>query len=334
MVLSLEDKWIWDSWYVRDGDDWHAYFLQADKSLGDPEQRHWHVSQGHAVSTDLVDWSHVGTCLKPSPGPAFDDYTTWTGSVLRGRDGVWHLFYTGGSHAEGGKKQRIGHAVSHDMHGWKRVGDGPALDIAGPDYEEYAPGGWHDRAMRDPWVMANPVGAGYSMYFTARVPGMAEPNSGGAIGFATSPDLYTWTLQPPAYRGGLFGQMEVPQVLEIDGRWYCLFCTADKYWSKAYAAGYPGSGVTGTHYLMASSPLGPWKIAPGPFLDGDNPCRRYAARIVKTDAGPFLLGFLHSPNGADFVGAIADPVPVVVTDDGRLRLASRFDKGSAEHRVG
>ena len=36
MTIALPKKWVWDSWYVRDGDLWHGFFLQADKSLGDP----------------------------------------------------------------------------------------------------------------------------------------------------------------------------------------------------------------------------------------------------------------------------------------------------------
>ncbi|MEM9341641.1 MAG: hypothetical protein AAGA87_01210 [Pseudomonadota bacterium] len=56
---------MWDSWFARDGDLWHAYYLQADKSIGDPEQRHWNVSYGHATSRDLVTWDHLGTCFTP-----------------------------------------------------------------------------------------------------------------------------------------------------------------------------------------------------------------------------------------------------------------------------
>jgi len=118
-----------------------------------------------------VNWLHLGTCFGPSEGPAFDDWTTWTGSVLRGPDGVAHLFYTGTAHEGAGLHQRIGHAVSHDMHGWQRVGDGLALDLSGPDYEEYHPDLWPDRAFRDPWVMRDPAGDGWLMFFTARVPG-------------------------------------------------------------------------------------------------------------------------------------------------------------------
>lgn len=321
MVLALDDKWIWDFWLARDGADWHIYFLQADKSLGDPELRHRNVTQGHAVSRDLRTWTHRGTCLSPAPGPAWDDWTTWTGSVVKDGDGLWHLFYTGTRHGEEqGLKQRIGHATSRDMHSWSRVGDGLCLDLSGTDYEEYTPGHWHDRAMRDPWVMRDPDGDGWLMYFTARVPGHAEPNAGGAIGFATSPDLHTWTLQPPVYAGGMFGQMEVPQVFSHRGRWYMAFCTAAQHWSEAYRAFNPQPPVTGTHYLVAGHPRGPWTVAPGPFLDGSEPAARYAGKLVDTGDGLALMGFLHSAPDGSFVGAVSDPIPLAVDGSGLLHV--------------
>jgi beta-fructofuranosidase len=148
-----------------------------------------------------------------------------------------------------------------------------------------------------------------------------EPNAGGGIGFATSPDLVTWTLQPPVFTGG-FGQLEVPQVFPVGAHWYCLFCTSGFHWSDAYRAANPQSPVTGSHYLIADHPRGPWRVAPGPFLDGAEPCRRYAARIVHTPDGLQILGF--ADGGKDqFGGYVMDPEPVLVSPDGLLNIPSR-----------
>lgn len=328
MVLALEKQWIWDSWYAHDGNKWHCYFLKADKALINPELRHFNVSQGHAVSDDLVNWEHLGTCLKPAPEPAWDDFTTWTGSVVQD-DGLWHLFYTGTSRSEEGLYQRVGHATSKDMHNWERVGDGLCLDLEGPRANEYehdfATSQWHDRAMRDPWVMRDPDGEGWLMYFTARVPNVEEPNAGGAIGFATSSDLYHWELQTPVFAGG-YGQLEVPQVFEAEGHWYCLFCTAAEHFSKSQAEHIEGGPVTGNHYLIGSSPRGPWRIAPG-FFDGALPCRRYAARIVQKPDEMVIIGFADQGKDGHFIGEIMDPERVIVDDKGFLQVVQNKVQG-------
>jgi beta-fructofuranosidase len=320
-MLKLDDHFVWDSWYVHDGERWHAFYLKAPRSIGDPELRHWNVSVGHSVGDDLTNWEHLRTCFRPSEGPAWDDYTTWTGSVVGGDDGLWHLFYTGASRGEDGLYQRIGHSTSGNLHDWQRVGDGLCLDLAGPVAEKYeadfAASVWHDRAMRDPWVMRDLGSEGWLMFFTARAAGVAEPNAGGAVGLATSPDLHAWTLEPPVFTGG-FGQLEVPQVFERGGRWYCLFCTAAEHFSAELAKVLPGGPVTGNHYLEGEGPRGPWRVADG-FLDGALPCRRYAARVVDTGSGLVLLGFADRPDG-DFLGHIMDPEPITLDEDGRLRV--------------
>ncbi len=322
MVFALKDTWLWDSWYARDGDTWHGFFLQAPKSLIDPDARHLRATQRHATSTDLTNWTDLGTTFGPAKSPAWDDSTTWTGSVVRDDAGLWHLFYTGTCLSEKSLYQRVGHATSTDLHNWTRVGDGLALDLTGPNADTYEKdhmiGHWHDRAMRDPWVMRDPDSTGWLMYFTARAPGIPEPNAGGCVGFATSPDLKTWTLRPPVFTGG-YGQLEVPQVFRYGAHWYCLFCTAAPQWSDHNRAMSRETPVTGTHYLMADHPRGPWRIPAAPFLDGGEPCRRYAARIVETDKGLVIMGF--ADGGRDkFGGYCMDPEPVTQGPTGLLTV--------------
>ena len=316
-MLSLENHWVWDSWYLKAEGVWHCWYLKAPKSIGDPAQRHWNVSQGHAVSDDLINWRDHSTALTPSEH-GWDDYTTWTGSVLKGEDDQYHYFYTGSSRSENGMIQRIGHAVGRDLKSWDRVGDGFCLDIVGPNahlYETEWEGRWHDRAMRDPWVMKDPEGDGWLMYFTARVPDVAEVNAAGCIGFATSPDLYNWTLQPPVYVGS-WGQLEVPQVFKYSGTWYCLFCMDPSHQSKALSASHGDLG-RGNHYLMAESPRGPWRLPNGPALD--TVAERYAARIVENGALQ-IVGFKDGELRGDFGGYIMDPETVIRRDDGTLVL--------------
>jgi len=319
-VFLLPDKWVWDFWLVNDGGLWHMFFLQAPSSLPEPDMRHWNVSIGKAQSHDLRNWKYQGEVFRPAPEPAWDDATTWTGSVVKDDAGLWHLFYTGTCKAEEGLKQRIGHATSSDMLNWTRCGDGPALDLDPTLYEEHTPERWHDRAMRDPWVMRHPDDGGWLMYFTARVSDTPETNAAGAIGLARSPDLATWELLPPVFAGG-FGQLEVPQVTRIGDTWYCLFCTFGHHWSSSYQQTSTTQPVNGTHYLTAKSAFGPWHIAPGPFLDGTRPTAvRYAGKIIRSDTGLHYMAFHHDTPDGRFIGTISDPLPLHVTPSGTLRI--------------
>ena len=114
MSFSLPGRWVWDFWTSHDGASYHLFFLQADRALGDPDLRHWHASIGHAVSADLTNWQYLGACLYPSAAPAWDDGTTWTGSVLRHGD-RWHLFYTGVNYTHNFRR-RDGEPRSTVMH--------------------------------------------------------------------------------------------------------------------------------------------------------------------------------------------------------------------------
>ena len=112
----------------------------------------------------------------------------------------------------------------------------------------------------------------------------------------------------------------MPQVFCVGDRWYCLFCTGAKFWSDAAVAAL-GPAVSGTHYLTADHPRGPWRLAPEPFLDGGTFPDRYAARIVADGDALRLIGFLnHDAPGGRFIGEISDPSPVEVTSGGLLRL--------------
>jgi hypothetical protein len=77
--LRLPDTWIWDFWLARDGEDYHVFYLQAPRSLGDPELRHFNASIGHAVSRDLREWSPLPDALRLGPPSAWDGHAVWTG---------------------------------------------------------------------------------------------------------------------------------------------------------------------------------------------------------------------------------------------------------------
>ncbi len=128
-MLSSREDWIWDSWIADDGERFHLFSLRAPRALGDPDLRHEAARIGHASSLDLVEWEvHDDALAAASSG--FDDLALWTGSVARGDDGVWRLYYTA-LNTEGRtvKDQRIGFAESEDLMTWRRV----AGELVSPD---------------------------------------------------------------------------------------------------------------------------------------------------------------------------------------------------------
>ena len=127
-MLRLADAWTWDFWLADDGRSYHLYFLKAPRHIGHPDQRHWNASIGHATSPDLADWTVVCDAITPSGGPAFDDIATWTGSVVRGRDGTWFMFYTG----VGPAGRFIGGLTDPMPIGWATDGSALKLDVVAP----------------------------------------------------------------------------------------------------------------------------------------------------------------------------------------------------------
>ena len=188
------------SWVADDGTDYHLFFLMAPRSLEDPSRRHVAARVGHAVSCDLVDWDYRGECFGPSDA-GFDDLAIWTGSVVR--DGArWRMFYTAlstaGHHIF---DQRVGSAVSDDLHHWTRSSSEP-LRVDGATarwYKTLDPGRdleGSSETWRDPVVLPDPDGDGWHLFVTARSVA-AGRNDDGVIAHATSQDLATWTLGPP-----------------------------------------------------------------------------------------------------------------------------------------
>jgi beta-fructofuranosidase len=311
-MLHFDDHWIWDFWLIDDGPDHHVFYLQAPRALGDPELRHRHATIGHAVSSDLRSWERLPNALGPGPAGAWDDNAPWTGSIIRAAD-RWQLCYTGTSSVDGGLVQRIGVAVSDDLIHWERSFDHPVLAADERWYERIGDSDWYDEAWRDPWLFTDPHSRDtVALICTRTAHGPSDQR--GAIGLARSADLRHWTVGPPIYAPGLFAQMEVPQVLAVDGRWHLLFCTPDwshsRRWTRRRAAN------TTTYHVVGAGPTGPFTTDPEP-VPPPIPARMcYAGKLhLLGDQLVYLTTVLQDDRGR-FVGDLTDPHPARV-EEGR-----------------
>jgi beta-fructofuranosidase len=312
-LLTLPEHWVWDSWIADDGELFHLFFLQAERALADPDRRHTAARIGHATSTDLRDWTYHGVALDPGPAGAWDDLALWTGSVARGDDGLWRMFYTAlNSRGRGVFDQRIGVAVSLDLFSWHRPDDRPAIEIDPGWYLTLADGAGVSETWRDPFVFRDPTGSGWCAYITARLPGAPRLDD-GVLALATSPDLVHWRLQPPVTTPAGFGQLEVVQVRLIDGQHVLVFtCHPDEQTPLRRKQ----FGEFCTWSMIGASALGPWDVCTAqPFEVEPN---LFAAPLVQDRRGVWnLVGFRNLDPGGDTRFEILDPIAVQVRD-GRL----------------
>lgn len=312
MTLRLPGQWVWDSWYAKDGNTNHAFFLQASRALLDPNRRHWNTSVGHAISSDLRDWKVLPDALAPSESPAFDSWTTWTGSVIKHED-TWYMFYTGTSREDAHARQSVGLATSTDLITWTKhvpeSGAGHPLVAADPRWYHTLAGGFALEPFRDPWVFRFTDEQGiphgdWHMLVTASSVESRTGNQDAVMGHATSKDLLHWEVQPPLSTPNQgFGETEVFQFEVVDGVPIVLFCCGPIWLSQArLEAGERG----GVYSLPASADLTGLDFNRAVLFDAPG---LYASRLVRDESGWNLIGFWDAPEGK-FVGELSDPIPV------------------------
>lgn len=324
-MLRLPASWTWDFWLAEDRGTYHLFFLKASRALHDSDRRHWRATIGHAVSDDLRTWTEVADALVPSDGPAVDDLATWTGSVVRDESGRWWMYYTGVDREAGGQVQRITAATSTDLMTWHKH-PGLVLESDPRWYERLADDNWQDEAFRDPWVYREAPDGPWHMLITARA--ITGPRyHRGVVGHATSRDLEHWELMPPLSRPDAgFGQLEVLQVEEVDGRWVLLFsCLHTEMSHERRSAGQLG----GVWCVPVEEATGPFDLTRARRLTSE---AAYSGRLVKDPSGRWvMLAFHHVDDSGSFVGEIADPVPVSWNADGTaLRLVGAPDDWAPE----
>ncbi len=196
---------------------YHVFYLQGEVG--------WCPWQ-HVRSRDLLTWEELPTALRSdgaADGP--DGGHMFTGSVME-HGGTYYAWYTGHNPGHQAGLEVVRLATSRDLVHWTKQ---PAVTVA-PDGVIYAASP-HNRDWRDPYVFYNDEEQCFWMVVFANDAKTRQ----GVQGLLTSPDLKTWTPQPPLQGAG--GQ-ECPDVFRIGDTWYL---------------------IGGDHYLYASHPRGPWQ---------------------------------------------------------------------------
>jgi hypothetical protein len=116
-----------------------------------------------------------------------------------------------------------------------------------------------------------------------------------------------------------FGQMEVPQLVDVSGRRYLLF-------SAERPAGSSNAQSCGTYYLRGDSIAGPFPADTLDVLAVDARGTHYGGKIVDVDGELFFLAWENVTATGRFVGAVGEPRRVIAESSGRLSLDQSDDR--------
>ncbi|WP_153556882.1 glycoside hydrolase family protein [Roseimaritima sediminicola] len=291
-----------------------------------------HDFVAHAVSNDCFSWRRVENALHLGDPGSFDDSMLWTTHVTEDpfRKGWWRMFYTGLSRRDHGKKQRIGLAESNDLYRWKKVavrwvdrrselpydlpGRPPQPPFAyDPDscfplepdpayYESSTDEGRHWVSFRDPFYYRD-NGRGFLLAAGRVNQGPVVRRGCVAVMEETEPGHFS--SLPPLHHPGLYDDVEVPNLIRIDGDYYLVGSIREdakvRYW----------------HTTEVDLP---WhSYSDNVLLPGGN----YAGRICHDDKGWLLFSF-YTPGGPDRTAMNLMPPPKRIErlDNGHLAVRS------------
>ena len=241
--------------FVTDKGELELYYLYETDHNGQA----YHPIYKYATK-DLLSYEDQGKALDfgllSDPDPAIG-----TGSVLKGQDGLYHLFYTGHNDAgnDGKGKECIMHATSTDRKTWTKV----------PEDTFFAPKGYSTDDFRDPEVFWMDEDQCYWMLVAAR-----EESLGGVVAKYTSKDLKTWELQEPLYAPMAQYMLECPDLFKLGDYWYLTYS-----WDCV------------TYYTVSDSPNGPFNAPSDNVLDGSG-FVFYAAKTAELNGTRYLCGWI------------------------------------------
>lgn len=316
MNYSPRQLAVWDAWYLPVQDEIHVYHLQRRRVDEIPDSMH--DSIGHAVTRNLVDWQECAPAFGPDPDNPLDDCQPWTGCA------VWHhntahVFYTQRGSANQCRLQTIGLATGTPDQFVRH----PHNPVIVPDARWYAtaerpvPGVVDCRDL----IVVPAAGQGWWGFYATRQPGEELPDT-AVIACVFSPDLVHWEHHPPAFAPGQYACIEVPDVFELNGRWFLTCLTGNFYGNRGI---FSDPGVTsGTIFAVADQPQGPYQEMDHNVLLGTAcPAAPISCRSVPFQGNRYLMYSDRervggTDNGGVTFGTLTTP-KLLDTDGDRLR---------------
>jgi predicted GH43/DUF377 family glycosyl hydrolase len=202
---------------------------------------------GYATSSNGLDWNKYGSSPVLSPGAAGSWDAAGVSYPVVIKEGTTYKMWYTGRDATG--KGRVGYATSPDGIVWTKYANNPVMNVG-------TAGSWDSTYVGMTSVIK--VGAIYKLWYRG------GSLTGGAIGFATSPDGLAWTKFDPAITGGSGGWDTTPYHPEVifDGlkyhMWYSGCNPADDVCQVGYATSTNGTQWTRKGMMLPQGAAGAW----------------------------------------------------------------------------
>jgi len=274
-----KDGWVGDTIpFAHDG-KFYIYYLHDERKGNTQDEYGYRTSWNLLITEDGVN---IKDCKVVLPVGEYDDadYACYTGSVIEGNDGNFHMFYTAQNnynpkyHRDGKPLQYVAHAISTDLINWEKL---PELTF-GADERIYEPFDW-----RDPFVFYNEEEKCFYMLLAARLRGASEKN-GGCVGLCRSYDLLHWEAKEPFYNPESYMTHECPDLFKLGNKWYLVYST----FSEKFV----------THYRMSDKLSGPWT---SPIEDTFDARAFYAAKTAQVGDKRIAFAWVPTKRGeSDF----------------------------------
>ena len=274
-----KDGWVGDTIpFAHDG-KFYIYYLHDERKGNTQDEYGYRTSWNLLITEDGVN---MKDCKVVLPVGEYDDadYACYTGSVIEGNDGQFHMFYTAQNnynpkyHRDGKPLQYVAHAISTDLINWEKL---PELTF-GADESIYEPFDW-----RDPFVLYNADEKCFDMLLAARLRGASEKN-GGCVGLCRSYDLIHWEAKEPFYNPESYMTHECPDLFKLGNKWYLVYST----FSEKFV----------THYRMSDKLSGPWT---SPIEDTFDGRAFYAAKTAQVGDKRMAFAWVPTKRGeSDF----------------------------------
>lgn len=297
---SRLDRVLHDTWMFLRDDEIHLFYLAPQVG----ENAHRLI--GHALSTNWLDWEELPFIELTGAAGEWDSGRIGTGHVFQYDDGRYYMPYTGRIDPQ----EDIGLAVSDDLIHWEKVLDHPvwpqAVDLPYERAVGIAP------AWRDPFVVRNPQGE-WEAYLCARC-GTGPLAGRACVARCRIDGIDRWTTLDPVAVTGHYAMMEVPELFELDGRYWLTFNSGSAWGRQLDTTRRPCAG--GTFYLVADEWDGPWRIPDDNVLIGSADGRRDAVVARSVEFGGKRVVYHHYNGTLDANSHRAMGLPKVLASDG------------------